>query len=229
MSASTILIVEDEFGIRELIKDALVDSGFTVTMARSAPAALASIEENTPDLAIIDWMMPQVSGIQLIRLLRKNAVTQALPIIMLTARSTEEDTIQGLEAGADDYIAKPFSTRELVSRVKAMLRRNAGHADTTLLRAGALTLNIEAHLVQINGATVDLGHTEFRLLKFLLSHPNRVYSRVQLLDNVWGPNHFVEERTVDVHILRLRKALRQHKMDNLIDTVRGAGYRLQRD
>ncbi len=224
---ATILIVEDESGIRELIKDALVDSGFDVTMARNAQAAQASVNEQRPDLAIVDWMMPQISGIELVRQLRKNSVTQALPIIMLTARSTEDDTIRGLEAGADDYITKPFSTRELVTRVKAMLRRDAGHAETALLQAGPLTLNSDARLVRINGTTVDLGQTEFRLLQFFMSHPNRVYSRVQLLDNVWGMNHFVEERTVDVHILRLRKALRVHKVDNLIETVRGAGYRLQ--
>lgn len=224
--AAQILIVEDEAGIRDLIIDALSEHGFGVTPARNAHVARAALAQNLPDLAIIDWMMPQVSGIELVRQLRRDDRTRPLPVIMLTARSTEDDTILGLDAGADDYITKPFSIRELVSRVNALLRRSSAHSQSELLRHGNLTLNPDSHRVLISNEAVALGHTEFRLLQFFLNHPDRVFSRTQLLDNVWGQNHFVEERTVDVHILRLRKALREHGVDGLIDTVRGAGYRL---
>ncbi|OED42209.1 phosphate regulon transcriptional regulatory protein PhoB [Chromatiales bacterium (ex Bugula neritina AB1)] len=221
-----ILVVEDESGIRNLIGDTLSEQGFRVTPARSAAVARATLEQSTPDLAIIDWMMPQVSGLDFIRQLRRQELTRDLPVILLTARATEDDTIQGLDAGADDYITKPFSTRELVSRVNALLRRSAGHSKPELLAHGKLTLNNQTHRVKIDGTTVALGQTEFRLLAFFLRYPDRVFSRAQLLDNVWGQNHFIEERTVDVHILRLRKALREHLADDVIDTVRGAGYRL---
>lgn len=224
-----ILIVEDESGIRQLIQDALVANGFEVTPARNAQVARAAIAERTPDIAIVDWMMPQTTGIELIRELRREPATQSLPIIMLTARATEDDTIQGLDAGADDYLTKPFSTRELVSRVNAMLRRLQGHNSEKVWSHGDLTLDPAAQRVTVNNETVDLGQTEYRLLHFMISHPNRVYSRAQLLDSVWGVNHFVEERTVDVHILRLRKALRAHGVEDLIDTVRGAGYRHSAD
>ena len=220
-----ILIVEDETGIRQLVQDALSEKGFRVTAARNASVARAAIANRQPDLAIVDWMMPQTSGIDLIHELRQAPVTQDLPIIMLTARATEDDTIQGLDAGADDYLTKPFSTRELVSRVNAMLRRKQGHQGEKVLQHGKLELDPRAHRVTIGGTDADLAQTEYRLLRFLLSNPNRVYSREQLLDHVWGVNHFVEERTVDVHILRLRKALRKHGIDDIVDTVRGAGYR----
>ncbi len=221
-----ILIVEDESGIRQLVQDALSEQGFEVTAARNAQVARAAIAEKMPDIAIVDWMLPQTSGLQLIREIRLAEVTQSLPIIMLTARASEDDTIRGLEAGADDYLTKPFSTRELVSRVRAMLRRKQGHSKHTVLQNGDLTLDTASHRVSIADETVDLGQIEYRLLHFMLSNPDRVYSRAQLLDSVWGVNHFVEERTVDVHILRLRKALRKHGVNNIIDTVRGAGYRL---
>jgi len=220
-----ILIVEDEAGIRQLVQDALSEKGFNVTPARNASVARAAIADQLPDVAIIDWMMPQTSGIKLIQELRRDPITQGLPIIMLTARATEDDTIQGLDAGADDYLTKPFSVRELVSRVNAMLRRKVGHSEAKILQHGALKLDPVAHRVTISGTDADLAQTEYRLLHFLLSNPNRVYSRAQLLDHVWGVNHYVEERTVDVHILRLRKALRKHGIDNIVDTVRGAGYR----
>ncbi|MEM7259405.1 MAG: phosphate regulon transcriptional regulator PhoB, partial [Pseudomonadota bacterium] len=219
-----ILIVEDEAGIRELLQDALSAKGFTVTAARNAQAANAAVENQLPDLAIVDWMMPQISGIELIRQWRREARTQDIPIIMLTARGTEEDTITGLDAGADDYIGKPFSTRELIARVNAMLRR-AGAVDDVLTYEN-LQLDTGAHRVTVDGSSVNLGQTEYKLLGFLLAHPDRVYTRAQLLDHVWGVNHYVEERTVDVHILRLRKALREHHKDHIIETVRGAGYRL---
>lgn len=220
-----ILIVEDEAGIRQLVQDALSEKGFSVTPARNASVARAAITDQLPDIAIVDWMMPQTSGIDLIRELRRDPITQGLPIIMLTARATEDDTIQGLDAGADDYLTKPFSIRELVSRVNAMLRRKQGHSEVEVLQHDALELDPAAHRVTISGVDADLAQTEYRLLHFFLSNPNRVYSRAQLLDHVWGVNHFVEERTVDVHILRLRKALRKHGVDNIVDTVRGAGYR----
>lgn len=221
-----ILVIEDEEGIRNLISDALAQHGFTIATARNAAAARALIACQLPDLAIVDWMMPQTSGVELIRQLRKEEATRTLPMIMLTARSTESDTIQGLDAGADDYMSKPFSTRELVSRVNALLRRSTNYSDTPVLTAGKLSLDPEMYRVQIDNKPVELAQTEFRLLHFLISHPDRVYSRAQLLDHVWGINHFVDERTVDVHILRLRKALRSHGISDLIDTVRGAGYRL---
>jgi two-component system phosphate regulon response regulator PhoB len=223
--ANHILVVEDEAGIRQLITDALTQHGFDVSTARNADVALALIESRPVDLAIVDWMMPQTSGLEFIRLLRAQDVTRALPIIMLTARSTESDTIEGLDAGADDYMHKPFSTRELTSRVKAMLRRSINHAETSVLQSGRLSLDPDAHRATADDQELPLAQTEFRLLEFLIRHPDRVFSRTQLLDHVWGVNHHVDERTVDVHILRLRKALREHDLDNMIETVRGAGYR----
>lgn len=221
-----ILIVEDESGIRQLISDALDGQGYDIVMCNNAITAKAEFLKSIPDLAIIDWMMPQVSGIDLITSLRRDESTSDLPIIMLTARSTEDDTIAGLDAGADDYITKPFSPRELLSRVQAALRRSSGYQRGKILRHGDITLDPDALRVAVGDKTVPLGQTEFKLLHFLLTNPDRVYSREQLLDNVWGINSFVEERTVDVHVLRLRKALRAHGVNKLIDTVRGAGYRL---
>lgn len=225
MSAQ-ILVVEDESGIRQLIKDALDGHGYDVVMCNNAMTAKTQLSQSTPDLAIVDWMMPQISGIELVTSMRKNEATSNLPIIMLTARSAEDDTIKGLDAGADDYITKPFSPRELHSRVQAALRRSRGHRHNKVLRHGDITVNSESMRVSVGDETVALGQTEFKLLQFLISHPNRVFSREQLLDNVWGHDHFVEERTVDVHILRLRKALKTHGVDNPVETVRGAGYRL---
>ena len=221
-----ILIVEDESGIRQLISDALDGQGYDIVMCNNAITAKAEFLKSIPDLAIIDWMMPQVSGIDLITSLRRDESTSDLPIIMLTDRSTEDDTIAGLDAGADDYITKPFSPRELLSRVQAALRRSSGYQRGKILRHGDITLDPDALRVAVGDKTVPLGQTEFKLLHFLLTNPDRVYSREQLLDNVWGINSFVEERTVDVHVLRLRKALRAHGVNKLIDTVRGAGYRL---
>ncbi len=221
-----ILVVEDESGIRQLIRDALDGHDYQMAMCNNAMTARAELAKQIPDLAIIDWMMPQVSGIELIKSLRSNENTAALPIIMLTARSTEDDTIEGLDAGADDYITKPFSPRELLSRVHAALRRSTGHQNPTVLQHGDVVVNLDSLRVTVKDETVSLGQTEFKLLQFMLSNPDKVFSREQLLDNVWGINSYVEERTVDVHILRLRKALRACGITSLIETVRGAGYRI---
>jgi len=223
---SEILIVEDESGIRQLIKDALDGQDYEIVMCNNAMNAKTQLKKSVPDLAIIDWMMPQVSGIDLVKSLRRDQSTSQLPVIMLTARSTEDDTIEGLDAGADDYITKPFSAKELRSRVQAALRRTARFAQSELLQHGTLTLDTSAMRVKVDNTEVTLGQTEFKLLQFFLNNPNRVFSREQLLDNVWGVNTFVEERTVDVHILRLRKALKLHGIEKIIDTVRGTGYRL---
>ena len=221
-----ILVVEDESGIRELIRDALDGHDYCMTMCNNAMTAKAELATQSHDLAIIDWMMPQVSGIDLIKTLRSNKDTARLPIIMLTARSTEDDTIEGLDAGADDYITKPFSPRELLSRVQAALRRSTAHQNTNVLQHGDVVVNLDSLKVTIKDETVSLGQTEFKLLQFMMGNPDRVFSREQLLDNVWGIDSYVEERTVDVHILRLRKALRAAGVTKLIETVRGAGYRI---
>lgn len=221
-----ILVVEDESGIRQLIKDALDGHEYDMVMCNNALTAKNELSKQTPDLAIIDWMMPQISGIELIKSLRSNDTTVNLPIIMLTARSTEDDTIEGLDAGADDYISKPFSPRELLSRVQAALRRSTTNQHLEVLRHGDVSVHVDSLRVTVKDETVPLAQTEFKMLQFMLSNPNRVFSREQLIDNVWGINSFVEERTVDVHILRLRKALRAHGVTGLVETVRGAGYRI---
>lgn len=226
MSAQ-ILIVEDESGIRQLIKDTLDGHDYDIVMCNNAMTARSELKKKKiPDLAIIDWMMPQISGIELIKSLRASADTATLPIIMLTARNTEDDTIEGLDAGADDYISKPFSPRELLSRVQAALRRSSGLQNLTVLSHGDLKLYPDSHRVTVKDKTVALGQTEFKLLQLLLANPHRVYSRDQLIANVWSDSSYVEERTVDVHILRLRKALREHTDTKVVETVRGAGYRL---
>jgi len=224
--STQILVVEDESGIRQLIKDALDGNGYDIVMCNNALTAKTQLTKGVPDLAIIDWMMPQVSGVELIKSMRKNEATGNLPIIMLTARSTEDDTIEGLDAGADDYITKPFSPRELSSRVQAALRRSAGHSTSKTLKHGTVKMDLDSLRLTVADEAVSLGQTEFKLLQFMLENPDRVFTREQLLDNVWGINSFVEERTVDVHILRLRKALKAHQVDSMIETVRGAGYRL---
>jgi len=221
-----ILIVEDESGIRQLINDALEGNNYDIVMCNNALTAKTHFTKQTPDLAIIDWMMPQLSGIELVKSLRRKVATAELPIIMLTARSTEDDTIEGLDAGADDYITKPFSPRELLSRVQAALRRSNRHKNLNVLSHGELKLQRDSLRVTINDVTIPLAQTEFRILQCMLSNPERVLTRQQLIDNVWGINSFVEERTVDVHILRLRKALHAKGVDKLIETVRGSGYRL---
>jgi two-component system phosphate regulon response regulator PhoB len=224
--AATILVVEDEPAIQELISYNLKQAGHQPLKAENAEQAMNLVQNALPDLILLDWMLPGMSGIELARRLRSDKRTKTIPIIMLTARSEEQDKLTGLETGADDYITKPFSPRELNARVKAVLRRRAPQMTDDVVQVGGLRLDPASHRVTGNGHGVDLGPTEFRLLHFLMTHPERVHSRTQLLDRVWGDHVFVEERTVDVHIRRLRKALEPTGLDALIQTVRGTGYRL---
>jgi two-component system phosphate regulon response regulator PhoB len=225
MTARQILIVEDEKPIRDMIAFGLKRAGFEVLEAEDCRAARTRIADRLPDLVLVDWMLPDMSGLELTRSLKKDDGTKEVPVIMLTARAEEEDKVRGLEGGADDYITKPFSPRELVARINAVLRRIAGGDEDGVLEASGLRLDVASHRVTAADEAVALGPTEFRLLKFFMSHRERVYSRSQLLDRVWGGNVYVEERTVDVHIRRLRKALEPSGCDALIQTVRGAGYR----
>ena len=202
----------------------LARAGFDTLEAENSTQARALIADQRPDLALIDWMLPDMSGLELTRLLRRNGQYEDLAIIMLTARTEESDKVSGLQGGADDYITKPFSPRELIARIQAVLRRFRGGESETI-NAGLLSVDPAGHRVSVDGEDVRLGPTEFRLLKFLMTHAERVYSRTQLLDQVWGANVYVEERTVDVHVRRLRKALSGRGADQYIQTVRGAGYR----
>jgi two-component system phosphate regulon response regulator PhoB len=222
---TTILVVEDEPAILELVAVNLRHAGFQVVRATSAEEGETVIRHELPDLLVLDWMLPGQSGVGLARKLRADERTRELPIIMLTARVHEEDKIQGLEAGADDYVTKPFSPKELVARIRAVLRRRAPHLAGEAVEIGTLSLNPATHRVLADGQPVELGPTEFRLLFFFMTHPERVYSRAQLLDEVWGDHVFIEERTVDVHIRRLRAALEPSGHQDLIETVRGTGYR----
>jgi two-component system phosphate regulon response regulator PhoB len=222
----TILVVEDEPAIVELLKVNLADAGYGVTTAADAEAAQAALKQALPDLVLLDWMLPGQSGLALAKELRGNARTRELPIIMVTARSGESDKIAGLEAWVDDYVTKPFSPRELKARIKSVLRRRAPEAAQEPLEAGSLRLDPVTQRVTVAGREVPLGPTEFRLLRFMLARPERVHSRAQLLDMVWGDHVYIEERTVDVHIRRLRVALEPFGADKLIETVRGSGYRL---
>jgi two-component system phosphate regulon response regulator PhoB len=224
--SATILVVEDEPAIQELIAYNLRQAGHQPLCAESAEQALRLVSNALPDLVLLDWMLPGASGIEVARRLRGDKRTSTIPIIMLTARSEEQDKLLGLDTGADDYITKPFSPRELNARIKAVLRRRAPQMTDDVAEISGLRLDPVDHRVTGNGENISLGPTEFRLLHFLLTHPERVHSRAQLLDNVWGDHVFVEERTVDVHIRRLRKALEPERMDRLIQTVRGTGYRL---
>jgi two-component system phosphate regulon response regulator PhoB len=225
---TTLLLVEDEPAILELLEFALSPKGYKLKRAMDAQTARDLIREALPDLVILDWMMPGESGVQLARSLRSDPRTKGLPIIMLTAKAEEGDKITGLDAGADDYITKPFSPRELVARVNALLRRRAPEHAEEPIGYGMLTVDPSRFEARADGKLLDMGATEFKLLKFLVAHPERVFSRAQLLDQVWGDHSFIEERTVDVHILRLRKALGTHGAESLVQTVRGAGYRLAR-
>ena len=222
---TTILVVEDEPAILELVAVNLRHAGFQVVRATSAEEGETVIRHELPDLLVLDWMLPGQSGVGLARKLRADERTRELPIIMLTARVHEEDKIQGLEAGADDYVTKPFSPKELVARIRAVLRRRAPHLAGEAVEIGTLSLNPATHRVLADGQPVELGPTEFRLLFFFMTHPERVYSRAQLLDEVWVDHVFIEERTVDVHIRRLRAALEPSGHQDLIETVRGTGYR----
>ena len=224
--AATILVVEDEPAIQELISYNLKQAGHQALKADNAEQAMNLVQNALPDLILLDWMLPGISGVEFARRLRTDKRTRTIPIIMLTARSEEQDKLTGLDSGADDYITKPFSPRELNARVKAVLRRRAPQTTDDVVQIGALKLDPASHRITGNNVPVELGPTEFRLLHFFMTHPERVHSRTQLLDQVWGDHVFVEERTVDVHIRRLRKALEPTALDSLIQTVRGTGYRL---
>lgn len=220
-----ILIVEDEEAIRAMTALALEQAGLEVEEAEDATVAWARINDRLPDLILLDWMLPGVSGIEFARRLRREELTREIPIIMLTARVEEYDRIRGLDAGADDYIAKPFSPKEMLARIRAVLRRVQAAPNGEALESAGLRLDPVSHRVTSHAEPVELGPTEYRLLHFFMRHPDRVFSRSQLLDRVWGSGVYVEERTVDVHIRRLRKALMPGGHDRLIQTVRGAGYR----
>lgn len=223
--AAKILLVEDEPAIQELLAFNVTQCGFQAISASDAGSALAQIGRELPDMILLDWMLPGTSGIELARRLRAEQRTRNIPIIMLTARTDERDKVLGLESGADDYITKPFSPRELMARIRAVLRRRAPEMSDETVSVDGLELSPTTHRITANGENIELGPTEFRLLHFFMTHPERVYSRSQLLDQVWGDHVFVEERTVDVHIRRLRQALEPSSMDKLVQTVRGSGYR----
>jgi two-component system phosphate regulon response regulator PhoB len=220
-----ILIVEDERPIREMIAFGLRRGGFEVREAEDASTARSSIADARPDLLLVDWMLPDMSGLELTRALKRDKETQEIPVIMLTARAEEQDKVMGLDGGADDYMTKPFSARELLARINAVLRRAGLVNGEEVISAEGLVLDAASHRVTAGERTVQLGPTEYRLLSFFMNHRERVYTRTQLLDRVWGGNVYVEERTVDVHIRRLRKALEAFDYDRFIQTVRGSGYR----
>ena len=222
---ATILLVEDEPAIQELIAANLTRAGHHVLRAGDAETGQRIVRDALPDLILLDWMLPGMSGVEFAKRLRSEERTRSIPLIMLTARGEEQDKVAGLEAGADDYVTKPFSPRELVARIKAVLRRRAPETTEDAVEIGGLRLDPATHRLAADGNAVNLGPTEFRLLHFLMTHPERVHSRAQLLDQVWGDHVFVEERTVDVHIRRLRSALEPSNHDGLVQTVRGSGYR----
>lgn len=225
MQPQRIMVIDDEPAIRDMINTILEISGYQCLQAENAQQAFAMIIDESPDLILLDWMMPETSGIELLRRLRRNNTIAQLPVIMLTAKAAEDNLIQGLEVGADDYIMKPFSPRELIARIKSLLRRTQLQENEEILTAGKLVLDPASHRVSIGEVPVALGPTEYRLLHFFLTHQERVYSRDQLLDYVWGENVYMDERTVDVHIRRLRKALAADNHDRFVQTVRGTGYR----
>ncbi|GKT12445.1 MAG: two-component system, OmpR family, phosphate regulon response regulator PhoB [Thiomicrorhabdus sp.] len=230
MSQQCILIVEDEAAIRDMLNFTLSAADYKVLEAHSAEQAWQMLSEVTPDCLIVDWMLPGVTGVSLTERVRKNDKFSSMPIVMLTARGEENDQVQGFEAGADDYVVKPFSPRALVARVKALLRRNSSElsVDEVLLQ-GELKLDLSSYRFTVAGEEVKLGPTEFKLMQFFMTRPNRVFSRLQLLDRVWGEQVVVEDRTVDVHIRRLRKILETVDKADVIQTVRGAGYRFSVD
>ncbi len=225
VNETRILVVEDEDAVRELLVATLEGAGYQPLSAGDAAEAEALMAERAPELILLDWMLPGMSGIEFTRRLRKEPALREVPIIMLTARGEEHSKVTGLEAGVDDYVTKPFSTRELLARIKAVLRRSGSDGSEVVQADGGLQIDLGQHRVLVHDQPVHVGPTEFRLLHFFMTHPERVYSRSQLLDQVWGRNVYIEERTVDVHIRRLRKALEPHGFENLVQTVRGVGYR----
>jgi two-component system phosphate regulon response regulator PhoB len=224
MTQKKVLVVEDERAIREMLAFNLGRAGYKVLPVADGREARAAIADGYPDVVLMDWMLPDISGLELARQLKRDPQTREIPIIMVTARVEEDDRVTGLDGGADDYIVKPFSPRELLARIRAALRRTSA-GEEEMVAVGELKLDGASHEVTVGKAEVALGPTEYRLLEFFMHHPDRVYSRAQLLDRVWGGNVYVEERTVDVHIRRLRKALGPFGYDKLIRTVRGSGYR----
>jgi two-component system phosphate regulon response regulator PhoB len=225
MSSFNILVVEDEDAIREMLMMVLEQAGFMPIAAADAEEAQKVLDDNLPDLILLDWMLPGISGIEWARRLKKDPIYRDIPIILLTARGEEEDKVRGLEIGADDYVSKPFSPKELVARIRAVLRRSGkiqGQAQITL---GDLILDTEQHRLSIGDKQLEVSPTEFRLMHFFMTHPDKVYSRTQLLDQVWGRSVYIEERTIDVHIRRLRKILEEYGREDLVQTVRGFGYR----
>jgi len=226
MTSLNILVVEDEDAIREMLVMVLEQADLNVIAVASAEQAQLSLADNAmPDLVLLDWMLPGISGVELARRLKKDDLFKSLPIILLTARGEEEDKVRGLEIGADDYVTKPFSPKELIARIKAVLRRSGKSIEEEVLNAADVILDIGKHRLTIAGKTLDVSPTEFKLMHFFMTHQDNVYSRTQLLDQVWGRSAYIEERTVDVHIRRLRKILKQHGKDELVQTVRGFGYR----
>ncbi|MGH1540620.1 MAG: phosphate regulon transcriptional regulator PhoB [Arenicella sp.] len=223
-----ILIVDDESAIRDMLRMSLESNGFMVSEANSAQQAQREIEHDKPDLLLLDWMMPGISGLEFTKRLSNTKENNDIGIIMVTAKDEEEDQIRALDVGADDYITKPFSTRELVSRINAVLRRLKNTSDdetADFISLGGISIDMASHRINIHDKEVDFSPTEFRLLHFFMTHPDRVFSRSQLLDQVWGENIYVEDRTVDVHIRRLRKILEEYNCDNYINTIRSVGYR----
>ena len=226
MASPLILVVEDEPAVRDMIGLTLEQAGYAWIAAGDVAEARCRLADACPDLVLLDWMLPgQRSGLDFARQMRREELTRDLPVILLTARDAEDDKIRGLDVGADDYVTKPFSPRELLARIKALLRRAGQAEDEDVISMGGLTLDATSHRVLARDENVALGPTEFKLLSFFIHHPDRVYSRDQLLDRVWGSNVYIDDRTVDVHVRRLRKALSPHGCDRLIQTVRGVGYR----
>jgi len=226
MTSASILVIEDEPAIQELVAYTCSTQGFTVRRADSARAGRDAIDRELPDMVLLDWMLPDKSGIELLKDLRSHDRTKVVPVIMLTAKGNEADKVVGLDTGADDYVVKPFSPRELIARIRAVFRRRAPEHSGDALEYGPLMIDPSRHEILAGGQSIKMGLAEFKLLKFLIGHPDRVFSRAQLLDSVWGDHVFIEERTVDVHVLRLRKALAPVQAHGLIQTVRGMGYRL---
>ena len=220
-----ILLVEDESAIREMVAFNLADAGYQTTQAGDVEEARLRLAEALPDMILLDWMLPEISGADFLRSLRRHESWREIPVIMLTARGEERDILKAFEAGADDYVVKPFSARELLARVRAVLRRSAPQTSGEVLSAGDLQLDPASHAISVTGEKLHTGPTEFRLLQFFMAHPNRVYSRAQLIDQVWGTQAYIEERTVDVHVKRLRQTLADSGYDAWIQTVRGVGYR----
>jgi two-component system phosphate regulon response regulator PhoB len=229
MIAPKIMVVEDEEPLGVLLKYNLEAEGYQVEVVPRGDEAEVRLQENVPDLLVLDWMVPAVSGIELCRRLRMRPETERLPVIMLTARGEESDRVRGLSTGADDYLVKPFSTPEFLARVKALLRRAKPEVLSSVLKVGDIMLDRESHRVYRRKSELKLGPTEFRLLEFMMRHPGRVFSRTQLLDNVWGETIYIDERTVDVHVGRLRKAVNTNRQPDVIRTIRGAGYAIRED